>query len=246
MQKIYLIKRNFSMENINSEILGLLNSWKYKRAQPYKIARLKKIIEECVSNNLPIPLFGYWGIGNKKECNSYETDTICYLKSLVEKVKEIYAPGLQIIFILSDVHALNNCIPENITQNYAEKVKKLLEENGFQTVLLSDLYKKYNLSPKTVIENANENNKLWWQFFPLKKDLIKQAQNVSLCEDKNLSAKRYALIRKEELKFLEKEYLNKIFITYSSPHFKILYPDLPTIYLYTEKKGCNIVPWFNN
>lgn len=233
------------MENISLEILGLLNSWKYKRSQPYKIDEIKKIIEESVNKNLPVPIFGYWGIGNKKKCNTAETNTICYLKSLMEKVGKIYMPGLKIIFILSDVHALNNCIPESIIEDYIKEIKKIFSENNFQSILLSDLYKKYNLSLEEVIKNTNGNSKFWWQFFSLKKDLIKQAHNVSLCDDKNLSAKRYAIIRKEESRLLESEYREWIFLTYSPPHYRILYPDLPTIYLYSEKKGCSIVPWFS-
>jgi hypothetical protein len=163
----------------------------------------------------------------------------------VARVQEVYLPGLQVTFILSDVHALNNCIPESTIKSYTEKINKLLTENNFQTILLSDLYKKYSISPETVFEDMNENNNLWWQSFSLRKDLVEQAQNVSLCEDKNLSAKRYALIRLAESKLLEKEYSNQVFMTYSSPHYRMLYPNLPTMYLYSEKKGCSVVPWFN-
>lgn len=163
----------------------------------------------------------------------------------MEKVEKIYTPGFKIIFILSDVHALNNCIPESVIEDYIKEIKKLFAENNFQSILLSDLYKKYNLSLEEVIKNTNGNSKFWWQFFSLKKDLIKQAHNVSLCDDKNLSAKHYAIIRKEESRLLESEYRGWIFLTYSPPHYRILYPDLPTIYLYSEKKGCSIVPWFS-
>lgn len=234
------------MKNTSLEILEAINSWKHKRAHPYKMEWLKKIIEENVNNNLPVPLFGYWGIGSKDKCGSPEANTICYLNLLAERVREIYAPGLKITFILSDVHALNNCIPEDTIQSYIDSTKNLFAENNIESVLLSDLYKKYNLSPEAVIESINGNNKLWWQFFSLRKELIKQANNVSMCEDKNLCAKRYAIIRKDESKLLGKEYSNQIFMTYSPPHYRILYPDLPTVYLYSEKKGSCVVPWFNN
>ena len=232
------------MNNINSEILKLLNSWSHKRAQPFKIEELEKIITENVICGLPIPLFGYWGIGNKAKFDDSEINTVHYLKSMIENVRKIYAPGVKVNFILSDVHAKNNCIPDEIIQSYIKKMKELFSKNDFNSVLLSDLYRKHNLSIESVFQNENVDNKLWWEFFSLRKDLLKQAHNVSLCKDKNLSAKRYALIRMEESKILEKEFKNQIFMTYSQPHYRMLYPNLPTIYLYSDRKGSCAVPWF--
>ncbi|MDO8240556.1 MAG: L-tyrosine/L-tryptophan isonitrile synthase family protein [Candidatus Moranbacteria bacterium] len=232
------------MNEITAQISGQLNTWKYKRAHPYKINEVEKIIAESVKAGLPIPLFGYWGVGNKADCNEAEANSVGYLNSLVQSINKIYSPGVQVTFILSDIHADNNCIPKDTIGEYIKKMQMMFRENNFKMILLSELYSKYGLSSESVLEDASINNKIWWQFFPLKKDLIKQANNVSLCSDKGLSAKCYAVMRKNESEILEKEFANQIFITYSAPHYRMLYPNLPTLYLYSEKKGCCTVPWF--
>lgn len=233
------------MKEIISQVVDQLDTWKYKRAQPYKMKDAEKIITEHVNNNLPIPLFGYWGIGNKDNYDEAELNTVNYLSSLAQAVKNIYNPGIKITFILSDVHANNNCISKDVVGKYIEKIKELLEGNNFDIIFLSDLYDNHGLSSEGIFKDATIKDKIWWQFFPLKKDLLKQANNVALCEDKSLSARRYAMMRMAESRILEKEFANQIFITYSSPHYRILYPNLPTLYLYSEKKGCCVVPWFN-
>ncbi|MFH0856948.1 MAG: L-tyrosine/L-tryptophan isonitrile synthase family protein [bacterium] len=228
------------MEKQTLKILAQFNTWKYKRAHPSKIQEMGKIIEDCAMKNIPIPLVGYWSIGNKSLPDKNEYAALSYLDELRNNVRKIYGPGIKITFIISDLHAKNNLIPDEKIKSYTEEIEKILANSGFSTIRLSELYKKYNLS----IKKINCCGKIWWLFFPLKNILVKQAARVSLREDKNLCARQYALMRIAESKILEKEYKDYIFITYSSPLFKSLHPRLPTLYLYSIKKGCSEAPWF--
>lgn len=213
---------------------------KYRRAHPSKIKKMKSIIKECAENNVPISIIGYWGIGDKAKPDKNEYAALVFLDEVKNNVRKIYGPGIKITFIISDLHAKNNLIPDEKIKSYTEEIEKILTNSGFSTIRLSELYKKYNLSLKKI----NCCGKIWWLFFPLKNILVKQAARVSLREDKNFCARQYALMRIKESKIIEKEYKNYIFMTYSSPLFKSLHPRLPTLYLYSIKKGCSEAPWF--
>ena len=246
MLKISRIK-NFNIMNLLvDKIIERFNTWKYKQAHPYRLEEIKKIVNDCVIHKKAIPLFGYWGVGNKDEIDINEIKTLDYFSKFKATINDIYPKGFNVSLILSDMHAKNNCISDEKIKNYIKSLKPRLKRNNVKIILLSKLFKKYNLTLSAIEQEADIRGDNWWNTFPLKSTLTKQALNVSLCKDKNRSAKTYAVMRILESKMLEKEYPDQIFFTYSSPRLNLIYPNLPTLYLYSTQKGCGEAPWFNN
>jgi len=245
MLKIFRIKNFNIMDLLADTIIKRFNTWSFKQAHPYRLNVIQKIISVCVDRKKPIPLFGFWGIGDKEEIDKNEIKTLDYFSKFRETISDIYPKGFKVFFILSDMHAKNNCILDEKIKTYIKSLKSELKKHNIKGILLSKLYKKYNLTLSAIEQDAESRGDNWWKAFPLKAVLIKQAKNVSLCKDKNKSAKTYAVMRILESKMLEQEYSEQIFFTYSSPRLNLIYPNLPTLYLYSTQKGCGEAPWFN-
>ncbi|MFH1661634.1 MAG: hypothetical protein ABIA02_00850 [Candidatus Falkowbacteria bacterium] len=234
------------MDTLTDEIIKRFNTWKFKQAQPYRLDEIKKVISDSVNRKKPIPLFGYWGIGDKDKIDINEIKTLDYFSQFISTINEVYPKGFRVFFILSDIHAKNNCIPDDKIKEYIKSLKPHFKKNKIKTILLSKILKKNNLSLSMIEQDANSRGNNWWKKFPLRATLIKQVENVSLCDDKNKCAMNYAVMRILESKILEKKFKDQIFITYSSPRLNLIYPNMPTLYLYSTKKGCGEAPWFNN
>lgn len=48
-----------------------------------------------------------------------------------------------------------------------------------------------------------------------------------------------------EKEILEKEFSDHMFFAYSDSDMQQLYPNMPTLYLWTEKKRYSEAPWFS-
>jgi len=61
-----------------------------------------------------------------------------------------------------------------------------------------------------------------------------------------MGAKKYYVMRKIEKKFMEKDFKDCVFFSFSDGQMQSILPKLPTLYLYTQNRGINDAPWFTN
>ncbi len=233
---------DLTTEEMTKKIWQILVNTRYTYSRS---KQLKSQINYAIINNQPITIVSFWGIGNKTKPTQVEYNVIKILNEINQEIKKVYPPGLKFIFIISDKHAYLNQFPQENINSYIEKIQKLLHQYHFQTILLSDLYQKYNINSKQ-IEKQALSQKEWWEHFPLKKQLIKQAQKISFHPEKEKAALIYAFTRIKEAQIISQEFPKAIFLTYNSPLFHPISPNLPTIHFRPDSPNkITTPPWFN-
>ena len=75
-----------------------------------------------------------------------------------------------------------------------------------------------------------------WEEVNIRKQLEEMASKHNNLEDKLYAAQQYYLLRTLEKKMLESYFVGQIFIAYSGNYVQSVYPYLPTLYTFTERK----------
>ncbi len=228
-------------EFLTEKILDSIHTNKLFKDSPYKEDELKTNILDSVKNNTIIQIVGYWGI-EKEQPDRAEIIVLDSLKQIEEKIKE-HHKKVEIILILTDIHGSLNLIDNKTIKNYFSKIKVLAKNYEFKTLFLSDLWKKNKWDLSMVESELKEKPKIWWQHFPIKKQLLESAKKHHKGRDIEIGAKKYALTSKYDSEFVEKEFSKSIFFTYNSKSWQKTLPNIPTIYLYGVGKNKSLKPW---
>ncbi|MCX6778281.1 MAG: asparagine synthase-related protein [Candidatus Micrarchaeota archaeon] len=216
----------------------------YSKCRPYREFEMLNLFRHHIGESSPIPLVGFWGASDKKEINFFDEQSIEHLMCLAETVGQIYKPGLHFTAILADEHAKNNGYPKERYSKYLAEIKSMLESRGWTCVYLSELWQKHGLNEKIIGKELGRKPRGWWEKIKIGHRLVTQAEKHDHLRDKSHGAQLYYLMRKKEAKILEKEFPQSIYWAYSDESFQEIYPDIPTLYLYSTKKGVGTPPWF--
>jgi asparagine synthase (glutamine-hydrolysing) len=217
------------------KILDMINDRSLRREYPYREDSLAELINFKIEHKEPLRLFGFWGAGPKKNTDDHDLKTLDHLNQYVEKIRKQYSYGVEVMFILADKHAENNQYEKDNYEPYISSVKKEMESRGMKTVFLSDIWKKYGLTPEKVVSELKAQPKGWWQKISIAKKLEERSDENFNGTDKLLGAQRYYILRAMEKGILKKEYADSIFFVYGDSLAQQIYPDMPTLYFFTEK-----------
>jgi hypothetical protein len=223
------------------KIFNIFKDKKLFRDKPFKEIIVKRKIVEAIEKNEPIKVVGYWGV-EKRKIGNPETEAMRTLKTIKTKIQKTN-PQCEIILIFTDLHGEINNLSKSLITGYYKTVKDLSRKFGFKMILLSDIWKENNVNPDDVFENNKEKLSEWWQKHPLKEKLIKSADRHSHRDNRNESAKLYALASEFDSKFIKDKYKNSIFFTYNSSTWQKILPKLPTLYLWGVGKDKITKPW---
>ncbi len=236
----------FRKASIADPVIEKINSREYRRDFPFLEDVLEENIIKSLENRQPLNLIGFWGAGEKDALDEHDENTIKYFKSYIENIDGVLDPGINVTWILSDAHAKNNGYQEKNYKKYLEQIKNKLEENNFQTVYLSDLWKKWGLNYQVIQDSLSGQQQNWWSKISIASQLERQAQKRFNGEDSVIGAQKYYMMRKLEKPFLQQEFKDCVFFNFTDGQAQSLLPTLPSVYLYTEDRGVSDTPWFNN
>jgi ABC-type nitrate/sulfonate/bicarbonate transport system substrate-binding protein len=216
----------------------------YRADFPFLEDTLRFMILDGLKAGQPLNLFGFWGAGPKAKADALDHETIRRFGEYVGGIKKVYGPGVKVTFILADAHAAMNGYEVGTYGAYLKEMRSLLANEGYETMLLSNLWDKWGLSQKKINDLLKEKKAGWWDDVPLRARLEASAEKRPLGGDAVTSSQRYYAVRLAEKKLLEKEFKGQVFFAFSDGQMQPLYPTLPTLYLYSMRKGTTEAPWF--
>lgn len=219
---------------------------KYRRALPFLKDVLRSYIEKAIKLGKPISCFGFWGASLKRHVDETDRAMLLSLSNYFDSISKIYPPGITMTFVLSDEHAESNGYAHQNYDVYLDEIEALLKMHGFLIIRLSTLWKKWGINHELVQELLNRKQSGWWNEVTIAKQLEIQAAKRSTDIDVVKGAQRYFVMRMLERPYLENIFSGSIHIAFADPQQQLLFPLLPTVYIFTTKKGTSRVSWFEN
>lgn len=218
------------------KIVSILNSRGIRRVcfDDETLTDINDIVR--ASEDKPIQMVGYWGVGEKKTPN--END-IRALERLVE-IMRLTDDKIKVHLILADKHGELNGYKNN---TYLKEISILSEEKNISTTFLSSIYEKLGFN---VSDLNNVSDDIWIQFPDcyrcfLEKRASKHQKNHLAADD----AKRYLHMTQLEKQKLNLVFPNCIWFTYGDvKKLRALYPK-PVISIWPHKRGKSELPWFS-
>ena len=226
-------------------VLDVINSREYRRDFPFMEDIIEHLIIESLENDKPLKFVGFWGASNKSQTDENDFETIARLKSYFSNIETALGKKVQPYWILADEHARSNGYKPQNFKKYLVEIKTEFEKNGQGAVLLSDLWKKWKISPSLIQKEIKSKNIGWWNDVSLAGQLEEQAHERYKLKGNLEGAQKYYVMRMMEKSGLKKDFKNHVFIAFSDGQMQTLYPDMPTVYINTNKRGLNDLPWFN-
>jgi len=233
----------FFLKQKHDLILHELKKGKISRSPPFREFELLELLKEKVKQGKPIPLIGFWGASDKKHADSNDFACIKNLAELNESIKSFFPLGIEFTFILSDMHAELNGFSKKNYAVYLKEIASLLKKHKFKSVYLSSLWKKHFISKQKILKVISSKS-FHWKNSLLSQKLLIQAEKHHKLADPLKGAQVYFVARTLESKAITKQFSKHIFFAFSSSLFQPIYPNLPTLFFYSLKKGFSKAPWF--
>jgi len=227
-----------------SDIYLAITKKRFNRSEPFLQDQLKESIKNSVARNEPLKLVGFWGIGHKKNVNWAERETVQFFSKLKESLIKVHKPGVECTFVFASPHAVHNGVDTDAMKEYITQMERLFKQFNFKWAYLNQLWEKYYLSLEKIEKVLNGKPANWWQHVPYANVLEELAKGRNHRLPAKIAAQKYVVIRELEKKILEKEFAGHIFHTYLDARFSYLLPMLPTLHLYSYRKGRSESPWF--
>lgn len=230
---------SFFVPDTTQSIITSLCSKKFMRDYPFMEDALYELIRRSSTNNAALHLVWFRGIGGKPHTDASDRSTLSFFHQFCNHIRTYYPPWASATFIISDMHALVN---EFVGfDDYVSDVIQLLEDYGYDHLLLSSLYDQHQKS----LDDVETVSPTAWASVSIRQKLENQA--VSHFQWKNVVwwAQRYYAARCLEKNMIEQSYPNSIFFAHSASDMQVIYPFLPTFYLRSSKSKQSKVPWFS-
>jgi len=213
----------------HEEPLDVLKSKKFTRHAPFKVDKL-------IMSELKFVML--WGALGKRDVNEKDIKAIRLLADFRAKLESATRRTVRLSVILADRHSEMNGFEKGATYTYLDQVKILLEEEGFSTLLLSSVWKKWRLDETQIRQLAQDIDIKNLEL----RSALEHASNKHFHGNGKEGHKIYYAMRKMESGFFEKEFEGFTFLTYNSPLFREILPDMPTLYM-RSRKGSSEAPW---
>ena len=222
-------------EVTEQRIIELLGSKKYSKTTPDNLNKFKQIVGNAINEKKPIKTVLHWGYLGNIDISKKERKSINFLKDLIDEIKKIYPPGLEVTILLSDAHAEMNGFDTGKIKKYYKLIEAVFTENGFAVQYLSVLWKKWGIGKTDIPKMQEESDQT------LLDELLPSASRYYHGPPEQ-GVKNYIAMRRLENVHLQENFRDVIYFTYSRPEIKPVLPDMPTIYFYS-RKGFAEPPW---
>ena len=234
----------FRVSSPADKVINKINKRKYRKDFPFLEDQIQDLILNSIQKNEAMNFTGFWGAGLKYNINQSDKETIDRMRVYFNEIKSELKQDIKVTFILADEHAKNNGYNSKKYKKYLREIKEYLERSDFEVVYLSELWKKWKINIKKINNLLKNKPEQWWSDIPFSSKLEKQASLRYQGKNKKEGAMKYYLMRNLEKKYLEQEFKDSVFFTFSDGSQQSIYPKLPTIYLFAKERGSGKVPWF--
>jgi asparagine synthase (glutamine-hydrolysing) len=212
----------------NEELPALLKSRKFIRHPAFKS-------DELMKGDLKFVML--WGALGKRDVSPKDTEAIRLLAEFRAKLEAATRRAARLTVVLADRHSDMDGFETSAANAYLGKVKRLLEDEGFDTIILGSLWEKWGLDEMKIrhlAQNAEIQN-------------LELARALERASNKHFHGqgdghKIYYAMRKIESGLFAKEFEGCVFLTYNGPVFREILPDMPTLYL-RSRRGSSEAPW---
>jgi asparagine synthase (glutamine-hydrolysing) len=219
------------VQTIDNDVLETLKSKSFSRYKPYKIDESNGDFDRFVM---------FWGTLGKVVVDDEDIKSIEFLKKFKGKLENKLDKNIEIKVMLADAHAQMNGIDSINAYTYLQNIKEVLESNGFTTIYLSSLWKQWGID----LERIKSEKDMYQIDNPKLGQILIRASKRYFKGNPAEGYKMYYAMRKIESKYLFKDFSGYIFLTYNSPIFIEILPDMPTLYIHA-KEGYSKPPWIS-
>lgn len=210
----------------------------------------------------------YWGASNKTNLDKYDYDALLNLFGFLRIVEKHYKINVHLTLIFTDTHVLLNGYKHENYNKYYKQISQILNHFNYGHIYMSEILMPF--IRQHCMENVNEliesfikQSKLYEvseylnqkeSFILLKKSASKHSYryyNNQIFGDLRFdsddqSAYAYIKLNQLEKDFVEKNYSQSVFLTYTSDDEKeFIAPALPTMQIFSFHSGIRSRPWFS-
>ncbi len=229
------LRKRLTGEAVDARI-KLLNSWKYKRAQPSDVDGLRAALTRASLFGEDISFVTYWGCGTRSRINDIDRAA---MDRMAEYIVQAALPpaATRLVLVLTDIHAQLNCKPLARVEDYFAAVAGEAAARGFSTVYLSALWASVGRSLES-LQPASDSHYLV-------EVAVARAAKHAECDDVTMAARQYIAACEVDSEAMSACFPRSIFLTYNGPRDSGFLPRLPTLYIYSYKKVSR-KPWFSS
>ncbi len=230
------INKNKTFESDPDKVLKSFNTWAFKREQPSDPELLRKVVEGCVKEGRPVPLFLYWGKGPRETIAPPDVRCMDFLDLMCQRIAAAHQPGAHITLCFTDTHARLNGHSEHSMESYFRAIDEVAQARGMSSTFLSELVAAIEgqltgVEPLDPVVLAD-----------LEKCARKWYRGEGGAEE---GARKYFRMNLVERRAVEHAYPHSVFVTFNGGAYRAIFPpNLPVFYMYSLRKGNSMKPWF--
>jgi L-tyrosine isonitrile synthase len=229
--------RNPSKKIAPENILSSFNVRTFRREQPSDTPLMLETISKAIASNEPVPFVMYWGKGPRAAVAEPDTDCLDFLKSLVDRIGEVYPHGATMKLIFTDSHAALNGHADADIRSYFAEIDHCARVRGFDTCRLGDLTRVAAAEAKPVESEMPEDIAV-----RLTASASKWYRGGGTVGQ---GALKYFQMNMVERHVVGLAFPRSIMITFNASALRILLPmNLPIFYMYSLRRGLSVKPWF--
>ncbi len=224
-----------------ARVMRIMTDSKISVFKPRNEEKMRGVIRGNVGTKKPIRFFMLWGVWRKNGVDNTDFEAVGILDELLMGIRAVHGPGASLTIVLTDSHAeLNGVEKKDIYgyDSYMANFERYARLKGYDTKRLSEILGKVNVGGVAEEAEKIEGSEIW-------ENLASSAERYYSGENKLDGARAYVRRRLAEKPMLAKIFDGSIFLTYNGPRYDALAPDLPTLYIISNRKRESRKPWFN-
>jgi acyl-CoA synthetase (AMP-forming)/AMP-acid ligase II len=227
------------------EGLKKLTAWKYLRSQPSDPDAVRATLSAAYLQGEPVRFLSYWGCGKRDAIADVDKAALDRLAEYLQSANFVEQAHCKLLIMLNDIHSTVNEIPRDRFESYYDQIEVYARSSGATTIRQSDAWRDAGLNLDQIIDEASDARfDETWNRFPLREQLLSQAEKHFNGGHAERGARRYVLACLTEAPAFAAQFSSHIFITYNGPEMDACLPGLPKLYIYSWKKGKTEKPWF--
>lgn len=215
-----------------------LYSARFLRAHPPLDEGLRACLQGAVRDGA-LAAFLLWGVSDKPGPDEHDDRTMAHLDALLARLDATLRCHTVFTLLLCDSHAELNCVQPEAAGAYAGGVATRAEGRGWQVLRMSALWRDGGITLDHVDRLAAQLDVA--ETLPR---LARFAFRHYRGADPHAGARRYLAARLLEKPVLARRFARSIHLSPTEPTLALVQPALPTLSIWTERKGCSAKPWF--